>query len=398
MTFDAILERFQAKRVGSGFMAKCPAHADRNPSLSIAEKDSQILLRCHAGCDTRDVLGAIGLTFEDLHEGPKLVATYDYVDENGEPLFQVCRFEPKTFKQRKRDGNGGWSWNLNGVRRVPFLLPAVLRADQVLVVEGEKDAQYAGEFMSLTAMCNPGGAGKRKDEYSEFLRGKHVTIIPDNDEPGRRHASQVAQSLAGKAASIAICDLPEGIKDLSEWPLSRESLIELVKKAPAWSAESEDASLFQSRRDYEDAPPLQFAIDVPERALAESANEQSTGEVVARSATTDAGGWCVSRREVGVDVGGGKIAACSRRELGHAAVSGHESAIGSERSGMNAHEKTFGSPSGEPSTTRPYASIERAKKSGHYPAHKDFDRSFSPVSNLFFRLTSQKHRQTVTSS
>ena len=267
MTFDAILEAFQAKRVGANFMAKCPAHADRNPSLSISEKDGQILLRCHAGCDTRDVLGAVGLTFEDLHEGPnlhegpKLVATYDYVDENGEPLFQVCRYEPKTFKQRKADGAGGWSWSLNGVRRVPFLLPDVLRADHVLVVEGEKDAQYASQSMGLTATCNPGGAGKWKDEYSEFLRGKHVTIIPDNDEPGRRHASQVAKSLVGKAASVAICDLPEGIKDLSEWPLSRDSLLDLIKQAPPWSAESEDASLFQSRRDYEDAPPLQFAID-----------------------------------------------------------------------------------------------------------------------------------------
>jgi Transposase, Mutator family len=74
--------------------------------------------------------------------------------------------------------------------------------------------------------------------------------------------------------------------------------------------------------------------------------------VVARSATENAGGGCVSRWEVCVDAGGGKIAACSRHELRHAAVSGHEPPFGSERSGMNAHEKTFGSPSGEPSTNR----------------------------------------------
>ena len=261
MMFDEILERFQAKRVGAGYMAQCPAHEDRNPSLSIVEKVGRILLKCQAGCETREVLGSAGLTFEDLREEPKLVKTYDYVDENKKTLYQVCRYEPKNFKQRKPDENGGWSWNLNGVRRVLYCLPAVLGASHVVIVEGEKDALFAAQELELVATCNAGGAGKWKDEYSKFLRGKNVTIIPDNDEAGRKHANQVAQSLVGKAASIAICHLPEGVKDLSEWPLSRESLIELVKRSPAWTPESEVASLFQSLRDYEEAPPLKFAID-----------------------------------------------------------------------------------------------------------------------------------------
>jgi len=103
MMFDEILERFQAKRVGAGYMAQCPAHEDRNPSLSIVEKAGRILLKCQAGCETREVLGSAGLTFEDLREEPKLVKTYDYVDENKKTLYQVCRYEPKNFKQRKPD-------------------------------------------------------------------------------------------------------------------------------------------------------------------------------------------------------------------------------------------------------------------------------------------------------
>ncbi|MGB2621023.1 MAG: AAA family ATPase [Candidatus Acidiferrum sp.] len=259
MNFEAVLERFQARRVGASYMAKCPAHEDKNPSLSIGEKDGKILLNCMAGCATKDVLGAMGMTFEDLHEGPRIVATYDYTDEAGALLYQVVRYEPKTFKQRKPDGRG-WTWNTNGVRKVPYRLPEVLRSENVLVVEGEKDVQTAWEF-ELTATCNPGGALKWKDEYSEFLRGKNVTIIPDSDEAGRKHGQQVARSLAGKAASIAICHLPEGTgKDISEWKLSREALVELIKKAPAWKPESAEAELFHTPEECENVPDITFSI------------------------------------------------------------------------------------------------------------------------------------------
>lgn len=269
MTFEEIVDRLEAKRSGAGYMAKCPAHEDRSPSLSISQgNDGRALLKCHAGCETRDVLGAMGLTFEDLaiesgrtsKREEKIVETYPYVDEKGALLFEVCRYEPKNFRQRKPDGKGGWSWQLNGVRRILFNLPAVLRADHVAIVEGEKDVRKAMD-MGLTATCNPAGAGKWKPEYSDSLRGKHVTIIPDNDEPGRKHAEQVAQSLSGKAASIAICHLPERVKDLSEWPLSVDSLLDLIKKAPPWNPESAVESLFDNFSEYENAPPLRFAIE-----------------------------------------------------------------------------------------------------------------------------------------
>lgn len=234
MTYEQLLERFQARRVGASFMARCPAHEDSTPSLSITEKDGKILLNCLAGCDIKNVLGAAGLTFEDLHAGPRITGTYDYVDEDSELLFQVVRYDPKNFKQRKPDGNGGWVWNLNGVRKVLYHLPEVLKAESVLVCEGEKDVETL-RALGLVATTNPGGAGKWKDEYSEFLRGKNVIIIPDRDEPGRKHAEHVAASLAGKAASVANCDLPEGVKDVSAWPFSAASLIDFIQKAPAWT-------------------------------------------------------------------------------------------------------------------------------------------------------------------
>jgi 5S rRNA maturation endonuclease (ribonuclease M5) len=272
LTFEQVLERFHARRVGADYMAKCPAHEDGTASLSITQKDGKILLHCMAECATKDVLNAVGMTFADLFpNGAKantskkaarrIVAVYDYTDESGHNLlFQTVRFDPKDFSQRRPDGKGGWTWNLEGVRLVPYNLPEVLKADSVLIVEGEKDVETA-RSMGLVGTCNAMGAGKWKDEYSELLRGKNITIVPDSDGPGRKHAEQVARSLVGKAASIAICHLPENVgKDVSDWPLSAASLIELIKKSPRWEPETAEAELFHTPEECENVPDISFSI------------------------------------------------------------------------------------------------------------------------------------------
>ena len=64
---DNLVERLHAKRRGKGWIAECPAHQDREPSLSIDEgSDGRALLKCHAGCSTDDVIAALGLTRRDL--------------------------------------------------------------------------------------------------------------------------------------------------------------------------------------------------------------------------------------------------------------------------------------------------------------------------------------------
>src|SRR5260370_29620343 len=112
-------------------------------------------------------------------------------------LYQVVRYDPKDLRQRGPDGKGGWIWNLNGVRRVLYCLPDLLRAKAILVCEGEKDCETARK-MGLVATCNVGGAGKWREEYSDCLRGKRGVIIADADGPGRKHAEQLAASLPGK--------------------------------------------------------------------------------------------------------------------------------------------------------------------------------------------------------
>lgn len=172
---------------------------------------------------------ALGIDLPDTRpllttKAPKrIVATYDYVDEDGEVVLQVVRYEPKAFAQRRPDPNSrdGWSWTGKGVRALPYRCPEIFNLEArgtVFLVEGEKDAdKLAG--LGLVATCNAGGSGKWTDEHSDHLVGLDVVIIPDNDDAGRRHADLCAVSLRGRANSVRILDLP-GLPakgDVSQW-------------------------------------------------------------------------------------------------------------------------------------------------------------------------------------
>lgn len=231
------------KRSGEGYVACCPAHEDRHQSLSVSTgTDGRILVKCHAGCETEDIVAALRLTMADLmpEKEPakrEITATYDYHDADGNLVFQVVRYIPKDFRQRKPDGRGGWEWKLGDTERVlyhlPQLITAISQGRRVFLVEGEKDV-HTLEAMGFAATTNAGGAGTWTDGYTKALTGAHVAIIPDNDEPGRKHARTVAGLLAGKAASVKVVELP-GLPekgDVTDWVMkggTDEDLKELVK-------------------------------------------------------------------------------------------------------------------------------------------------------------------------
>jgi putative DNA primase/helicase len=251
MNVEEVLARLAAaRRSGSGWQALCPAHADKNPSLSVHIRDNKILLHCHAGCSQKAVLAALGIETPELSldasDGKaRVVEEYPYMDERRELLFQVVRLEPKSFRQRRPDGQGGWIWNLRGTRRVLYQLPEVLAAKSVLVCEGERDCDTA-RGLGLVATSNPGGAGKWHEEYGESLRGKRVAVIADADEPGRRHAQQVAVSLHLRAESVRVLEMA-GAKDLSEWAGrggTVEALLETIRNAPEWKPPSQATNGF----------------------------------------------------------------------------------------------------------------------------------------------------------
>ena len=226
MTIDDVLERIPGphRRSGDGWTARCPAHEDRNPSLSVTVgADDRVLLNCHAGCTPEAIVDAVGLTMRDLmppraEPARRIVATYDYHDAGGTVVRQVVRYEPKGFAQRRPDGAGGWAWDTKGAPDVLYRLPQVAAAiadhEPVWIVEGEKDAD-ALVRAGVCATTNPQGAGKWRPEYTDQLRGAEVVIVADDDAPGRSHARAVAADLARVAVDAAIV-LPAHGKDAAD--------------------------------------------------------------------------------------------------------------------------------------------------------------------------------------
>lgn len=251
------------KEVGPDkWMAKCPAHDDREASLSITVgKDQRAVMYCHAKCTLQAIVAAMHLSMGDLFDKPleltspngvakaqgvdtrmRLVKSYDYHDADGALLFQVCRFEPKTFRQRRPNG-GDWTWGLGDTEPVLYRLPETIEAiaaeRRVFVVEGEKDAD-ALVAEGLVATTSPMGACKWRESYSVALRGADVVILPDNDDPGRLHAAEVARSLVDHGCTVRVVALPNlpPKGDVSDWLAAGgdfDDLDALTDRTPRWT-------------------------------------------------------------------------------------------------------------------------------------------------------------------
>ena len=247
MNVSDFLERLEGvKKAANGWDARCPAHDDKRPSLGVLEgADGRIVLRCRAGCETTAVLAELGLEISDLfpeteqRNGRREVCAYPHHDEAGSVLFEVVRFDPKDFRQRRPDGSGGWIWNTQGVRRVLYHLPAVVEAvaagGVVWVCEGEKDADALQPLLAAiggAATSNPGGAGKWKPEHTEQLRGARVVVVADKDEPGRKHARAIEAALSGVAASVDVVEAASG-KDAADHVAAGLGLGEFVQATAA---------------------------------------------------------------------------------------------------------------------------------------------------------------------
>jgi DNA primase len=227
---DEIVRALGGRRSGASWLAKCPAHEDRNPSLSIREgEDGQVLVHCHAGCGQArviEVLRGRGL-WRESGCTETIAATYDYTDETGCLLYQIVRKEPKAFLQRRPDGAGGWIWRKCD-RQVLYRLPEVLEAPIVFLVEGEKDVETLRDH-GFVATTNAGGArAPWLDSYTETLRGRECILIPDNDRVGWERVVKIATALFGTAARIRVLDLPPEHKDISDWFAAGNSECEFI--------------------------------------------------------------------------------------------------------------------------------------------------------------------------
>ncbi|MDT5348320.1 MAG: hypothetical protein QOH91_1607 [Mycobacterium sp.] len=189
--------------------AQCPAHDDGRPSLSVTRIEGSVLVHCHAGCQVVDVLDAVGLTPRDLFDDPR-GASYKYPDGR-----TVLRTPDKRFSQRG---------NTKG--RTLFHSDRIGDAQVVYAVEGEKDV-LAVEAVGAAAVCSAMGAGKARQFDWSTLNGKHVIVVADRDEPGRKHAAEVADLLGGRATSVRIVEAAVG-KDAADHLAAGKTLDEFV--------------------------------------------------------------------------------------------------------------------------------------------------------------------------
>jgi len=241
----------KVKKIGGHeFQGLCPFHEDSKPSFNFNNETGAYF--CH-GCgkkggflhfyskinslDTKrdfpkilkGIANDFGIPWEE--QKSRIDKTYDYTDEAGNLLFQVVRMSPKDFRQRRPDGNGKWIWNLEGIEPVLYNLPQVLKANEILIVEGEKDADNLIE-LGLTATTCPMGARKWRDQYNVLLKDKDVVLIPDNDLEGKEHMAEVGASLHGLVKSLRLIELP-GLPskgDVSDFIAKFDDKVEAAEK------------------------------------------------------------------------------------------------------------------------------------------------------------------------
>ena len=247
---------------------RCPRHDDEHPTLTInptknvwmcpacnvqgtAYQLAAFLAQSHPA-DKASVahwLRAHGLMNGNGDGKRRIVATYDYTDEGGAILYQNVRTSPKGFFARRPDGRGGWITNLEGTRRVLYNLPELHRAATLIVqkgvtyvVEGEKDVDRL-HSIGIIATTNAGGALKWCEDYTHQLITagvKSIVIVPDNDEPGRKHADCVARSCQAAGLDVKLVTLPDlpAKGDISDWldaGHTRDELIGLVENTALYA-------------------------------------------------------------------------------------------------------------------------------------------------------------------
>jgi hypothetical protein len=257
------------KRAADGsYTACCPAHDDRNPSLSIKQVDDRVLLKCFAGCTYQAILDALGapkprfvpFTAPSTPQPKKpatvskepvftaespFAAEYIYLRSDGSEAYRMRRYSlpdgDKTFRAWHPDGRGGFKHGKGDQSVIPYRLNHLATAtpgETVFLVEGEKHADLLAEH-GLLATTSPHGANSWKSELAAYFSGFDVVILPDNDEPGFEYATKAASSIHPHAERVRIVELP-GLPpagDVVDWFEAGHTLGELlacVANTPAY--------------------------------------------------------------------------------------------------------------------------------------------------------------------
>jgi hypothetical protein len=276
MRAEEFLSRLNGvKKTRGGWLGLCPAHDDRNPSLSVKEAAAgRLLLNCFADCDTESVLDALGLSLADLfgdasedrHQLPKKASArvrrpnpkkeisastpntsdsnrdaeidqiYRYTDKEGLTIYEKVRLKDKSggkrFHIRRPDGNGGYLYNLDNVEKAPYNLKGHRNATEtesghitVILAEGEKDCDNLSKLLFSTGRAERGiWVSNLKDwqeSFNAYVIGADVILFMDHDAAGRKQAEKTAGIIGDNAKSLKLIDLfddhPQKGQDVSDW-------------------------------------------------------------------------------------------------------------------------------------------------------------------------------------
>jgi hypothetical protein len=277
LTLDYIAHRMRGEIVSGQVKCPGPGHSPKDRSVSIKLSQTApggLVVYSHAQDDNLKVKDWV---LQQLGKEPfrpqrtnghaaaaTIVATYDYEDADGKLLYQVVRCEPKDFRHRQPDGNGGWTYK-GSERRVLYRLPDLLKYPDatVFVCEGEKDADRVAKFAYCATTV---ASGKWTPECVAALKGRDVVIYEDNDDAGRKKALDAAILLNGVAKSVRIVRLP-GLghgQDVSDWldqGHTKEELEKLSFDAPLFK-QTDDTPVIQSSAEFtRNYVPPDYLID-----------------------------------------------------------------------------------------------------------------------------------------
>ena len=260
---EDLISRLHARPCGRGWKAKCPAHDDREPSLSINKgADHRILIKCQAGCSTDDVLAALGMTYHDLFPAkfsrmpPRSVSLLpprtsqsadDFLSKQEclraiemavtlrktpnlcERIAQARGWRTETIRELSREPSLGWHdgklafiyetgvklrWRQQGERIIRWAFGKswlwrgsyIDTVTTVYLCEGETDAISlidAGlESDGQTIAVALPSASTFNERWATLFAGKEVVLALDADRPGQQASLRVSQFLQPHVASL----------------------------------------------------------------------------------------------------------------------------------------------------------------------------------------------------
>ncbi len=260
MEMNELLKKLQdVRKIGdASYQCRCPTHTDKKASLTVTEKEDKILIYCHAGCRTYDILNELGLKMSDLYKngqppetwetqiirykGKQLEDAYHYTDGSGNYLYTKLRFVGKdiqygTLSKDKTFMRLGIDKTKKTLFNLPNLLKSIEKGYPVYFVEGEKDVNTL-KSMGIYSATTCGGVGDWRKDFSHYFKGARVVILPDNDEAGFNLAKAVQQDIKNFAFSVKVVPTSKQDKgDVTDYLKKEghtlEELKALINEVPA---------------------------------------------------------------------------------------------------------------------------------------------------------------------